>query len=74
MTPPILMPPIVERPLLLYIATTEICLGDLLAQEDSEGNEQVVYYIKRTLTRYEINYTFIEKACLIVVFSTQQLR
>lgn len=71
MTPPILMPPIAERPLLLYIATTDISLGALLAQEDSEGKEQAVYYINKTLNGYETKYTFIEKACLAMVFATQ---
>jgi hypothetical protein len=46
----------------------------LSAQEDSVGKERAVYYISRTLNGYEINYTSIEKACLVVVFATQQLR
>lgn len=71
MSPPILMPPTKGKLLLLYIATTKIYLGILLAQEDSEGKERAIYYISRTLNVNEINYTFIEKACLILVFSNQ---
>jgi len=62
------------RPLILYIATTDISVGALLAQEDYEGKEHTIYYISRTLNGYEINYTFIEKSCLAVLFSTQKLR
>lgn len=73
MTPPILVPPSEDKPLLLYIATTDISLGALLAQEDKEGKEQAIYYISRTLNGHEVNYTFIEKSCLAVIFATQKL-
>ena len=74
MTPPILVPPSKDKPLLLYIATTGISLGALLAQEDREGKEHAIYYINRTLNGHEVNYTFIEKSCLAVIFATQKLR
>jgi hypothetical protein len=66
--------PIEGKPLLLYISTTDRSLGALLAQEDSIGKEREIYYIRRTLNGYEINYTSIEKSCLAIVFTTQQLR
>lgn len=68
------MPPVKGKPLFLYIAATKISLGALLAQEDPAGKEKAIYYISRTLNGYEINYTFIQKSYLEVVFSTQQLR
>lgn len=74
MSSPILVPPNKTNPLLLYIATTNIYLGALLAHEDSARKERAIYYLSRTLNGYEVNYTFIENACLAVVFSTQQLR
>ena len=49
-------------------------MGALLAQEDSIGKERAIYYISRTLTSHELNYTFIEKAFLAVVFASQKLR
>lgn len=67
------MPPVPEQPLLLYILATSIALGPLLAQQDVEGKEKVVYYIIRTLVGYELNYTPIEHVCLIVVFASQKL-
>ena len=72
--PPILVPPIAGRPLILYITATPTALGALLAQLDDTGKERAIYYISRTLVGYELNYTPMEKACLAVVFSTQKLR
>ena len=34
----------------------------------------MIYYICRTLVAYELNYTSIEKACLVVVFDSQKFR
>ena len=72
--PPILVPPVPGRPLILYISVTPTALGALLAQHDDHGRERAIYYISRTLVGYELNYTPMEKACLAVVFSTQKLR
>lgn len=71
--PPILMPPIPGKPLILYVSATESSLGALLAQLDEQGKERAIYYISRTLVSYEVNYTSIEKDCLAVVFASQKL-
>lgn len=63
MNQPILVPPIIGKPLFLYISATKISLGALLAQEDSIGKERVNYYINKTLNGYELNYTSIESLC-----------
>lgn len=44
-----------------------------MAQLDDNGNEKAIYYLSRTLVGYELNYTAIERACLVVVFCTQKL-
>lgn len=67
------MPPILGKPLLLYILATQIALGALLAQQDNEGKQRAVYYIICTLVGYDLNYTPIERACLVVVFASQKL-
>ena len=71
--PPILMPRISRKPLILYISATEFSLGALLAQLDEYGKERVRYYISCTLVSYEVNYTSIEKAFLAVVFASKKL-
>ena len=48
---------------------TPIALGAFLAQHDDQERERDIYYISRTLVGYELNYTPMEKACLVVVFT-----
>lgn len=72
--PLVLMAPIPSKPFILYISATEIALGALLAHNDEQGKERAIYYISRTLVGYELNYSLIERACLTVVFATQELR
>ena len=69
-----MIPPIYGKPLILYISTTKTSLGILLAQEDNNNKELVVYYLSHTLISYEMNYSIIEKAFLAVVFASQKLR
>ena len=68
------MPPINGKPLILYISPIEKSLGVLLAQNDQKNKDRVIYYIRYTLVSYAMNYTFIKKAFLIVVFASQKLR
>lgn len=68
------MPPRSRKPLLLYISTTNSSLGALLAQYYDQGKERAMYYINRRLVGCELNYTPIERACLAVIFASQNLR
>ncbi|CAL8988475.1 unnamed protein product, partial [Prunus brigantina] len=58
----------------LYIAAQERSIGALLAQENESHKERALYYLSRTLTGPELNYTPIEKTCLSLVFAIQKLR
>ncbi|KAG9458170.1 hypothetical protein H6P81_002678 [Aristolochia fimbriata] len=71
--PLVLIPPIVDRPLLLYIAAQKKSIGVLLAQCDENNKERSLYYMSRTLVGAEINYTPINKTCLALVFAIQNL-
>ncbi|CAL2271126.1 unnamed protein product [Prunus armeniaca] len=71
---PLLGAPIPGKPLILYIAAQERSIGALLAQENESHKEQALYYLSRTLTGPELNYTPIEKTCLALVFAIQKLR
>lgn len=51
--PPILIPSIPWKFLILYISTTDTSLGVLLAQEDQNNKMRYIYYISRTLVSYE---------------------
>ncbi|KAG9447197.1 hypothetical protein H6P81_013325 [Aristolochia fimbriata] len=72
--PPVLVAPVVSRPLLLYIAAQKGSVGALLAQCDEDSKERSLYYLSRTLVGAELNCTPIEKTCLALVFVVQKLR
>ncbi|KAG9450485.1 hypothetical protein H6P81_010450 [Aristolochia fimbriata] len=72
--PPVLVAPIIDKPLLLYIAAQEKSVGALLAQCDEDNKERSLYYLSRTLVGAELNYTPIEKICLALIFAIQKLR
>ena len=70
--PPILIPPIQGKPLILCILDTTNSPGALLAQHSENGKERAIYYISHTLLSYDINYKNIEKVFLVVVFASQK--
>ncbi|GKV46004.1 hypothetical protein SLEP1_g53027 [Rubroshorea leprosula] len=45
--PPVLVPPLRGKPLILYISAADESVGCLLAQENSKKQEQAVYYLSR---------------------------
>ncbi|KAM2766318.1 hypothetical protein COP1_022238 [Malus domestica] len=60
-SPPVLGAPVPGKPLILYIAAHESSVGALLAQENESQKEGALYYLSRTLTGAELNYSPIEK-------------
>ena len=46
----------------------------MLAQEDENKNEVVVYYLSKRMTGCELNYSAIEKACWALAWVTKRLR
>ncbi|KAA0046554.1 uncharacterized protein E6C27_scaffold114G00770 [Cucumis melo var. makuwa] len=74
LNPPVLSAPATRKPLILYIAAQETSLGALLAQENDKGKESALYYLSRTLTGVELNYSPIEKICLALFFAIDKLR
>jgi hypothetical protein len=64
LNPPLLVPPVPERPLILYLTVTETTLGCVLGQHDEIGRkERVIYYLSKKFTECESRYTVIEKLC-----------
>ena len=75
MKPPILVPPILEKPLLLYLTTTNTTIGALLAQYLEETRkENPIYYIIKMMLPYEEKYSPLEKTCVALVRATRKLR
>ena len=51
MNPLVLMPPVPERPLILYMIVLDESMGCMLGQHDESGKrEQVVYYLSKKFT------------------------
>ena len=75
MKPSILVPPVPEKPLLLYLTTTNTTMGALLAQYLEESRkENAIYYISKNMMAYEEKYSALEKICVALVWATQKLR
>ncbi|KAL0307315.1 UNVERIFIED_CONTAM: hypothetical protein Sradi_6148800 [Sesamum radiatum] len=55
MKPPVLVAPVPERPLILYVAAQERSVGILLAQKNDEGKENALYYLSRTIRQMSSN-------------------
>ena len=72
--PPVLVPPREEILLKLYISAANESIGYLLAQNDSVGHEQAIYYLSKILSPTEVKYTYVEKLCLALYFACTKLR
>ncbi|KAL0286810.1 UNVERIFIED_CONTAM: hypothetical protein Sangu_2720700 [Sesamum angustifolium] len=72
--PPVLVAPVLRRPLILYVAAQERSVGILVAQKNDEGKENALYYLSRTMTPNELKYLPIEKLCRAIIFSIQKLK
>ncbi|GKU89741.1 hypothetical protein SLEP1_g3839 [Rubroshorea leprosula] len=67
--PPVLVPPVKNKPLLLYISAADELIGCLLAQENNNKQEQAVYYLSRALNPTEVKYSSVEKLYLALFFA-----
>ena len=74
LSPPVLVPPIPGRPLLLYLSVSDVALGCMLAQLDDSGRERAIYYLSKRMLEYETRYIMIERFCLALVWATRRLR
>lgn len=62
-----------KKPLQLYLASSQSVIGALMAQEDREGIEQLVYYISRAPRDAETRYPMVETICLSIFYASQRL-
>jgi len=56
MNPPILLPPLWDKVMKLFIAASDNTIGSMLAQEDENGVERAIYYLSRVLNDVETRY------------------
>lgn len=74
MRPLVLIPPCTGAPLKIYIAAANLSIGELLAQDDENGVEHAIYYLRRVLSDCETRYSSMEKLCLSLFFTECKLR
>jgi hypothetical protein len=74
LNPPMLVPSIPERSLILYLTVTEIAMRCVLGQHDeTRRKEMTIYYLSKKFTECEARYTVIEKLCGALILATKRL-
>ena len=64
MNPPVLVPSIPGRPLILYMTVLDESMGCVLVQHDESGRKEcVIYYLSKKFTACEMNYSLLEMTC-----------
>ncbi|KAF2321003.1 hypothetical protein GH714_032554 [Hevea brasiliensis] len=67
--PPVLVPPVMGRPLILYMAVQQSSMGCFLGQYDDTGRkERAIYYLSKKFNDYESNI------CCALAWTANQLK
>ena len=75
MNPPVLVPPVPGRPLILYMIMLDESMGCVLGQHDeSKKRERTVYYLSKKFMTCEMNYSLLERTCCALVWAAHHLR
>ena len=75
MKPPILVPSVPGKQLLLYLTTTDTTMGALLAQYlDESRKKNAIYYFSKKMLAFEEKYSPLEKTCVTLAWLTHKLR
>ncbi|XP_045822052.1 uncharacterized protein LOC123914933 [Trifolium pratense] len=73
--PPVLIPPVPGRPLLMYMTVLEDSMGCVLGQQDETGKkEHAIYFLSKKFTDCESRYTALEKTCCALAWAARRLR
>lgn len=60
--PPILVPPVLERPLIMYLTIINGLMGCVLGQHDEIGRkEHEIYYLRKNFTDCKSRYSLMKK-------------
>jgi ribonuclease HI len=74
-TPPILVPPVPGRPLIMYLTVLDGSMGCVLGQHDETGRkEHAIYFLSKKFTDCESRYTSLEKTCCALAWAAKRLR
>ena len=73
---PLLSYPDPNKRFILYTDASDTCVGAVLCQEYTEGEEtfeKPVYFISHKLNKSQINYSTVEKECFAIMYSLERL-
>ncbi|GAU39327.1 hypothetical protein TSUD_60780 [Trifolium subterraneum] len=72
MEPPILIPPVEGRPLIMYLTVLEESMGCVLGQKDETGRkEHAIYYLSKKFTDCESRYFMLGKTCCALAWAAK---
>nr|XP_027189420.1 protein NYNRIN-like [Cicer arietinum] len=73
--PPILVPPVPEKPLIMYLTVLDESMGCVLGQHDESGRkEHAIYYLSKKFTSCETRYSLLERTCCALAWAARRLR
>jgi len=72
-SPPVLVPPQLDRPFIVYLSADEVSIGSVMIQE-FQGKEKVIFYLSRCLLDAETRYSEMERLSLCLYFTCTMLR
>ena len=73
--PPILLPPVPGKPLILYLTVLDESMGCVLGQLDEDKKkEHAIYYLSKKFTDCEQRYSLLEKTCCALAWAAHRLR
>ena len=72
-SPPILVIPVKDKPIYVYLASTDDAISSALVLEDGE-EQKPIYFTSKTLTGAEKRYHRLEKLTFSLLHSTRKLR
>jgi len=62
MNPPVLMPLVPRRPIILYMMVLDESMGCMVGQHDESGKrERAVYYLSKKFTACEMDYFCLKR-------------